>query len=37
MNRIEIETTLDKTDILHTEVLGKFLAENNLMKDLLQE
>jgi hypothetical protein len=35
MNKIEIEAILDKTEILYTEVLGRFLAEDNLAENLL--
>jgi hypothetical protein len=35
MNRIKIKTILDKIKILYTEILGRFLAENNLIKDFL--
>jgi hypothetical protein len=33
MNRIEIETIFNKTEILYAEILGRFLAENNLTED----
>jgi hypothetical protein len=35
MNRIEIKTTLNKTEILYTEILKRFLIENNLAEDPL--
>jgi hypothetical protein len=35
MNRIKIETILNKTKILYTEVLGRFLVEDNLAEDFL--
>jgi hypothetical protein len=35
MNRIEIETILDKTEILYIKVLRRFLVENNLAEDFL--
>jgi hypothetical protein len=35
MNRIKIETILDKTEILYIKVLERFLAENNLAKSFL--
>jgi hypothetical protein len=35
MNRIKIKAILNKTKILYIEVLGKFLAENDLAKDFL--
>jgi hypothetical protein len=35
MNKIEIKTILNKTKILYIEVLGRFLAEDNLAEDFL--
>jgi hypothetical protein len=35
MNKIEIKIILDKTKILYTKVLGRFLAEDNLAEDFL--
>jgi hypothetical protein len=35
MNKIEIETIIDKTEILYIEVLGRFLAEDDLMENFL--
>jgi hypothetical protein len=37
MNKIEIKIILDKTKVLHTEILKRFLVENNLTEDSLQE
>jgi hypothetical protein len=35
MNRIKIKVILDKTKILYIEILGRFSAENDLIKDFL--
>jgi hypothetical protein len=35
MNRIEIKTILNKTEILYTEVLGRFLVEDDFAKNFL--
>jgi hypothetical protein len=35
MNRIEVKAILDKAEVLHIEVLGRFSAEDDLAEDLL--
>jgi hypothetical protein len=35
MNKIEIKVILDKTEVLYIEILGRFLAEDNLIEDFL--
>jgi hypothetical protein len=35
MNRIKIKTTLNKTEVLHIEVLGRFLVEDDFIENPL--
>jgi hypothetical protein len=34
MNKIEIKVIFDKAEVLYIKVLGRFFAENNLIKKL---